>query len=322
MDENSRCKIGQFASMDRREVLKLCGTLLGGATIAASFPGCDKDLEPAFEPGDAKKIGEGAQVIVETLLAFLTDGITNDEAMQKCGQLLDQVGIGQSTLYGAMEPLNQFGHVIIFNSGSKGFLRLEVHNDQRYVEPLILRKGQEPLPVTLAAAGNGCKVTTVCTNTIDLGGGSSTHDFDDQGAEDPQTGLIPGYVFAARSQFDPNEIQLHVDILKKSAELLEEGGNPNPEPLYEWLNDRKAGLKNTQAFVSVSEIRKVIWYDWLIMFSNGTSSFVQVAKGDLQPVHALYEKLIDPHRVDISFDSVPTNVLETMVLFPHVSQRS
>jgi hypothetical protein len=280
----------------------------------------EQDRRPAFEPGDPNAIRTHAALIAQTVLSYVTEPFTNHQAMQRSARLTEEAGILESTLFGSTAEVDHFGHVLIFNGGDRGFLRFEVHNDKAYVEPLLLRKGRSPRAIGIPAAGI-CTLTKVCTNTIDLSGGPSTHDFDDQGAEDPAAGILPAYQYATRNDYDPQEIDLVASILQRSAELLAEGGDYNTRTLGTWLDEQTTHLSSTRAYVGVSHSGTVTWYDWLVLMSNGSSVLVQVASGEARPLFALAGQLINPLEAAVSFDTVATNVREQSVVFPHVTRR-
>lgn len=310
----------RLATMDRRLTLKLCARALTGAAIASTLPnwaqGQQTELKPRFDPVNTRALREGADEIAETLLGFLSRPTSNKAAMKEAGHMLRKAGLVHSTLYGAIDKRNQFGHSILINGGRRGFLRIEVHNDRKYIEPLVLKKGIKPTFET-PSEQLICRATRICTSST-----TKDHDFRDTGAEDPPTGSVPGFSFGPRGPFDPSEIRILVEILRKATGILEKGGTSGPAQNYEWLEKRKARLGVKRAFVGVSKEDGVLWHDWLVMFRNGASALVQVATGNVRPVYALADERINFRKADISFDPVKTNVPDRVVHFPHAMRRN
>lgn len=314
--------MSNFENVDRRQVLRLfAGAACGAAAlpfVAGCTPDSSKTQVPAFEPVDLAKLANASNAIAKTLMSFLSSGTSNEEAMSETAAMLFELGIQESALYGALDSnLDNFGHMIMLNAGTNGFLLVNVHNDSKYVEPLILRHGIDTVDFNATAAG--CKMTKVCTNTIDLGGGSPSHDFSDTAVEDPGTGLIPGFNWERVSMFEQSEIALLASVIDKSAQILADPKESSEEQIRNWVNEQPGQDVDSTIDFGITEADGVTWFDWLLRFGNGSSALVQVATGEISPVYAFKDEKVDPRNVVISFDMVQTNESGQVIAFPHVS---
>lgn len=301
--------------VDRRSTLRACALAIAGTSGAGGLAGCGhlgRDAKAEFSATTTEMVTAAADELAATLGSLVTVSISNERAQSKILSTLQKRRVAHAAVYGAIDDsIDQFGHQVLFNLQPSGYLKIEIHNDKKYIEPLVVRKGTSPL--SLAQQAGSCCFTNICTSTIDTHGGEPRCDFTDQGGEDPCPGLIRGFNWGARAAFQEGELGFLGEAIRGGCEAL--AAQRLPVKAYQAA---KSG-----AVINYGETRFEggRWRNWLIRFANGSSAIVQAISGPIMLPVSISGKKITPESVLYAFLADESGSDADVVYFPQVISR-
>ncbi|MGE3540451.1 MAG: hypothetical protein AB7N91_23780 [Candidatus Tectimicrobiota bacterium] len=314
------CLVG----IDRRTVLKLCAasvsTLVTGCATGAgvSYSGG----EPVFRQVNPTALQEASGALARVLLSFLDTPTSNDMALYHLDRVLKETGLWESVLAGPVATVEQIGHTLLVNGGERGFLTLRVYNDQKFVTPLLIRRGvATERGAAMERAANSCMTE-----------GSSTYNtarevaMTDAQADDPCPGAgfvdIEELSRQPRDFFRLQDVVAYSEVIRQCAAILATPEDADVAALQEWQAEARQRFQLDRFYLGTRRDGDVVWIDWLILFANGAAAVAQVAKGKVQAVYSMLRK--DERAAllaQVVIDSTPTetSAAEVDMVLPHVS---
>lgn len=205
----------------------------------------------------------------------------------------------------------------LFHGGDMGSLQVTVLSSDRFTPPLLVSKGL-PGAQTRAYQSKTC-MSHYCTNNTD-----GEHAFRDYGADETKVEimLMPR---GRRDSFTPGDVDFAAEVIGDATRLLVAPRHGDLRKLGGRLEEARNRHGAGGAYVSATDKGSVVWYDWLLTFSNGASALIQLAKGDVKPFYRIDGAEPRPDLAgvaDIQWDRRSTNDPERHLVVAHVTARA